>query len=298
MPSYTELQAEPWWSREVVTAELSWLGSELRRLTGRPREAWGDKGNNRHLSGGHRSQEWILNSDYCTNRSYTVQTGLSSDQLRHIGACDWTPGDWGTTANRELMVRQTKNLWDAAKAGKLTGLRQIFGTLDGRNATGLNVVSGSTTVPDSSHLDHWHLTFDRRYLRDAGLMSRILSTVLTGKAKTMHVLVKSIKDPLGKVFLADGLVRRWLESEQDVLDAVYLAETGQTAPLYRHGEIQEVANLDAYGREIDAGAPVALSETDRAAIVADLVAGVTPLLPTPQEIAVAVADEDHRRSAD
>lgn len=138
------------------------------------------------------------------------------------------------------------------------------------------------------------LDLDRALASDFGQWTA--EGVLTGKAKTMHVLVKSIKDPLGKVFLADGLVRRWLETEQDVLDAIYLAETGQTAPLYRHGEIQEVANLDAYGREIDAGAPVALSETDRAAISAAVVAGVTPLLPTPQEIAVAVADEDHRRS--
>ena len=37
MPSYAQLEAEIWWGREIVTAELAWLGSELCRRTGRPR---------------------------------------------------------------------------------------------------------------------------------------------------------------------------------------------------------------------------------------------------------------------
>lgn len=178
MPSYAELQAEPWWSREIVTTELDWLGDEICRRTGRLRDAFGTKGNNVHLSGGHRSQEWILNSDWCTNTSYTVQSGLSADQLRHIGAADFTPAAWGTAANRALVAAQTKRLWDAAKRGELAGLRQILGTLDGRNPIGLNVVSGSIAYPDSSHLDHWHLTFDRKHMRDIGLMRRILTVVI------------------------------------------------------------------------------------------------------------------------
>lgn len=178
MPSYAELQAEPWWSREVVTDELDRLGDELCRRLSRPRDAFGTKGNNVHLSGGHRSQEWILNSDWCTNTSYTVQSGLTADQLRHIGAADFTPGAWGTSSNRQLVAAQTKRLWDAAKAGRLVGLRQILGTLDGRNPIGLNVLSGSLAYPDNSHLDHWHLTFDRKYMRDAGLMARILEIVI------------------------------------------------------------------------------------------------------------------------
>ena len=129
------------------------------------------------MSGGHRSQEWIRNSDYCENRSYTVQSGLSDEQLRHIGAFDWTPGDWGTAANRALMVKHTTVLFAAARAGQLTGMRQIFGTLDGRNAVGLNVLTNTTTVPDDSHLDHLHGTFDRRYLRDSGLMARIADLI-------------------------------------------------------------------------------------------------------------------------
>lgn len=178
MPSYAQLEAEPWWGREIVTVELDWLGDELCARTGRPRSSAGTKGNNLHLNGGHRSQEWILNSDYCTNTSYTVQSGLTSEQLRHIAALDFTPGAWGTSSNRALMAAQTKRLWDAAKRGELTGVRQIQGTLDGVRAAGLNVVSGSTMTPDSSHLDHWHLTFDRKHMRDRALMARIVNIAL------------------------------------------------------------------------------------------------------------------------
>jgi len=177
MPTGQQLEAEPWWFREIITAELDWLGDEICRRVGRPRDAFGTKGNYSHLSGGHRSQEWILNSDYCSNTSYTVQSGLSGEQPRHIAAADFTPGAWGTSANRALVAAQTRALWDAAKRGELTGVRQIQGTLDGRMPIGLNVLSGSTMTPDSSHLDHWHLTFDRKYMRDAGLMSRIADLV-------------------------------------------------------------------------------------------------------------------------
>lgn len=179
MPSLAQLAAEPWWGREIVTPELDWLGDELCRRTGRPRDAFGSKGNTVHLSGGHRSQEWIKNSDYCTNRNYTVQSGLSADQVRHIGAFDWTPGNWGTAANRALMVTHTKSLFAAARAGQLTGMRQIFGTLDGRTAIGLNVLTNSLTYPDASHLDHLHGTFDRTRMRDKALMAR-LADIITG----------------------------------------------------------------------------------------------------------------------
>ncbi|HEX5542397.1 MAG TPA: hypothetical protein VFX60_12700, partial [Micromonospora sp.] len=177
MVTYAQLQAEQWWGREVVTPELDWLGSELCRRTGRPRTAFGHKGNDRHLNGGHRSQEWIKNSRYCTNRTYTVQSGLTATQARYIAAADFTPGVWGTAANRQLMVAQTKRLVAAMKAGRLPGVREVIGTLDGKKVTGTRA-DGSTFSSDSSHLDHWHLTFDRRRAADRSLMERIVAVAL------------------------------------------------------------------------------------------------------------------------
>lgn len=177
MPTLAQLQAEPWWGREIVTPELDWLADELCRRTGRPRVAAGTKGDERHLRGAHRSQEWLLKSRYCTDRRYTVQPGLTEEQARHIGGLDFTPGPWGTTANRALMVAQTGRLVTALRAGKLSGVREVIGTLDGKTVYGITA-SGTRFSADASHLDHWHLTFDRRRLRDRALMQRILETAL------------------------------------------------------------------------------------------------------------------------
>jgi hypothetical protein len=269
MPSLLQLQAEPWWNREIITPELDWLGDELCRRTGAPPYSIGTKGDENHLNGGHRSQEWIVNSDWCTNIHYTVQNGLAGDQPRHIAALDRTPLAWGTAANRAQMVVETQRLLDAARAGRLPGITQIQGTLDGKTTYGQNFPSLITTVPSDSHLDHWHLTFDRRYLHDAMLMQRIVNVVLgTTKGLKMYVLVKKTDDD--KVYLADGMTRRWIETPQDLADIKYLASTGQIAPLYKGGEIQVVGNLGVYGLELgkgDGSASGGLDETTTRLIV-------------------------------
>ncbi|MFI7249782.1 collagen-like triple helix repeat-containing protein [Micromonospora chalcea] len=177
MPTAAQLHAEPYWSREVVTPEVTWLGDELCRRAGRPRSAFGSKGNEAHLRGAHRSQEWIKKSRYCTSRTYTVQSGLTAEQERHVAGVDFTPGAWGTSSNRALMVTQTRRLVDALKAGRLTGVREVIGTLDGRTVVGTRP-DGSTFSSDISHLDHWHLTLDRRHCRDQPLMGRIVAIAL------------------------------------------------------------------------------------------------------------------------
>lgn len=179
MPSLAQLQAEPWWGREVVSGELDRLGDRLCAHFGRPRSAAGAKGDEVHLRGAHRSQEWILNSQWCTSRSYTVQTGLSAWQLRLIGGSDFTPGSWGTLANRQLVAQITKRLIDAAQAGRLPGVVEIGGTLDGRNPTGWHVVQRRVLSFNASHLDHVHLTHDRTRLEDRAVMDNIFA-IMTG----------------------------------------------------------------------------------------------------------------------
>lgn len=179
MASYAELQSEPWWGREIVTAELSALGDALCASMEVDSLHFGDKGNNKHLRGAHRSQEWIKNSKYCTNRSYTVQSGLTLEQTRHIAGCDFQPGEtWGSSVNRLLMRQQTGRLIDAMRAGQLNEVRQLFGTLDGKTVTGWDNVRNVWISADNSHLDHWHGTIDRRYLRNIVLMQRIHNTAI------------------------------------------------------------------------------------------------------------------------
>jgi hypothetical protein len=177
-PTYAQLEAESWWGREIRTDELKWLGDELCRRTGAPAVSIGTKGNNCHLNGGHRSQEWITHSVWCTNHTYTVQSGLTAEQLRHLAALDRTPLTWGTPENRAQVAVETRRLYDAARTGKLTGITQVEGTLDGKTPFGYNVITGTTFTPDSSHLEHWHITFDRRFMHDMALMKKIADVVV------------------------------------------------------------------------------------------------------------------------
>jgi hypothetical protein len=177
MATLAQLRSEPWWDREIVTVEVDWLGDELCRRTGRPRVAFGSKGNTVHVKGAHRSQEWILNSRFCTSRTSTVQSGLTALQARHIAGADFTPGEWGTQANRTLMVEQTTRLRNAMVRGQLPGVTQVIGTLNGRTVVGTRP-DGSTFSSDDSHLEHWHLTLDRRRCADRSVMERILAVAL------------------------------------------------------------------------------------------------------------------------
>ncbi|WP_328339563.1 hypothetical protein [Micromonospora sp. NBC_00421] len=173
MPTEAQLKAEPYWGREFVTPEVDWLGDELCRRTGRPRVAFGSKGDNAHLRGAHRSQEWIKRSRYCTNRTYTVQSGLTVEQERHIAGVDFTPG------SAAAMIAQCKRILAAMKAGKLDEVREFYGNVDGDQVVdGWDNVRDQAASSDSSHLWHWHLSLDRRHCRNRQLMERILAIAL------------------------------------------------------------------------------------------------------------------------
>lgn len=177
MVTYQQLQAEPWWSREIVTPELDWLGDEICRRTGRARAAAGSKGDNDHLSGAHRSQEWIRNSVFCTNRTYTVQTALTPEQMRHISGFDFVPATWGSSINAALMRAQTGRLIAAYDAGLFAGgVREIYGRGPGETVVGRR--NGAPASSDDSHLEHWHVSLDRRRCTDRALMDLIVRVAL------------------------------------------------------------------------------------------------------------------------
>lgn len=173
MATLAQLEAEPWWDREIVTVELDWLGDELCRRTGRPRVAAGTKGDRHHLRGSHRSQEWIKRSAFCSNRTYTVQGGLSPLQERYVAGFDFTPGDV------EDMIAQSKRILAAMRAGRLNEVREFYGNVDGDQVVdGWDNVRDRAASSDSSHLWHWHAGIDRRYLTDKALMARIVAIAL------------------------------------------------------------------------------------------------------------------------
>jgi hypothetical protein len=173
MPTYTELQAETWWNREIVTDPLKALGKRLCDAYGRPATAFGTKGDNVHLYGSHRSQEWLKNSKWCTNRTYTVQSGLTTEQARYIGGFDFNPGS--TKAMIEICSRLDK----AVRAGRLEVVREWYGNLDGdTRVDGYNNIANRVATSDSSHLWHLHGGLDRTEVNNAAVMKRVGDVLL------------------------------------------------------------------------------------------------------------------------
>jgi hypothetical protein len=201
MPTYAELQAETWWGREIVTDPLRELGKRLCDAYGRPITAYGTKGDNLHLSGSHRSQEWIVNSRYCRNRSYTVQSGLTTTQVRHIAGFDFNPG---STAR---MIEICTRLDRAVRAGRLEQVLAWYGNDDGDNIVdGYNNVVNQVSTSDSSHLWHLHMTLDRKLVDNAAAI-RAVGDVLLNQEDDMPT-ADEIADAVAKrmAFVVDETV--------------------------------------------------------------------------------------------
>lgn len=151
-----------------------------------------------------------------------------------------------------------------------------------------NTVRPSTQI---SHRTHSHFAWrrDSEFRNKTAVFKRFFAR----GGDDMLVLVKAQNDT--KVYLADGLTRRWIETEQDLADVRYLASTGQIAPLAKGGAVQAVANLDAYGIEIGVPASVHMSDGDRIAIAAMVTADLKPViaaLPKPPTAAELEAASD------
>jgi hypothetical protein len=170
--TYAQLQTEQWWGREIVTPELKTFEAWIRERFGLSALAVGDKGNSAHLNGSHRSQEWIERSRFCTNRTYTVQPGLTADQKRHIAGVDITP------RTRTDMLAMSQRIDRATRAGQLEEVVAWYGnTNDDQRVDGYDNIRNALATSDASHLWHLHLSLDRRILRDLTAMRRVYATL-------------------------------------------------------------------------------------------------------------------------
>lgn len=252
MPTYGQLQAESWWNREIVTPELSWFGDQLCAGLKVGRAAFGVKGDRFHLNGGHRSQEWILNSRWCTSRSYTIEGGLVGEQLRHISAFDITP------RSRADMLRISQNVDRVVRAGRLEELVEWFGnTNDDRRVDGWNNIRDAVASSDNSHLWHLHGRLGRRYLRDRTVLQRVLDALLYGitAPAASTVLPAAIGDDMAAllrwdqsphVFLTNGVTALWVQDEAELADRQTLHAEG-TVPLGNGGKVRVVGRRSLIG---------------------------------------------------
>jgi hypothetical protein len=159
--------SDPAYIAEITPASIAAMERPLCSAFGVGLYAFGAKGNTVHLSGYHRSRQWILNSSdsrYGSSDYSVTRTLDQSGDWRWVSAFDFTPGAWGTDENRRRMRLITSRVYVAAVARdpRLSSLREFAGTLDGRTVVTFNCADGSLKSPfDSSHLDHVHGSFWR-----------------------------------------------------------------------------------------------------------------------------------------
>lgn len=272
MATYAQLEAEPWWGREIVTQAMTGAGLMLCGAYDVGANAFGTKGNNRHLNGAHRSQEWIKNSQFCTNTTYTVQSGLSATQARLIAGLDFTPGVWGSSDNRAKMINITERLDSAYLRGDLNGIvRQFFGTKNGTTVFGRDVPTGRIISADDSHLDHAHVGVNRAIADDNEALARIAQIMIGGTMTTDDVVVGTSilwdkaanrSDPTGRNFANDvyDVVSAALGDEFGALGTALATGFAQMAGALS----QQQSKLDQIEAKLDqalaaAGAPVPLA---------------------------------------
>ena len=174
MPTYAELQQEVWWSREFQPPTLAELCRRLREHYNVGAIAIGSKGDNNHLRGYHRSDAWIENSRYCTNRTYSV---TETPGNRNPGNVDWLCAIDMTIPRTEL-VAACQRLDVAVRAGRLEKITEWYGNKDGdTRVDGYNNITNQVATSDASHLWHLHMSFDRGR---AGENHSDLYAILTG----------------------------------------------------------------------------------------------------------------------
>lgn len=176
--------SDPFVRAEVVPPAISAMRAPLCTHYNVPNTNFGDRGNEYHSSGYHRSRRWVLlspDSRYGT-RDYSVQNSLDhSGDENWISAFDFTPAVWGTARNRATMVEITNRVLDAARRNdsRLSSLREFAGTIDGRTVITFSCQGGGPRTPfDSTHLDHVHGSFWRGRADDnhQGILDVMLGT--------------------------------------------------------------------------------------------------------------------------
>lgn len=178
MVTYDQLNTEAVYRAEVETEQMKWLVSELCKFFGVPRINGGIRGDNRHLNGGHRSQRWILLSQFCTNRTYSAEANLPPTNWNDIAAFDVTLPD-------KHMLTISRNADRAVRSGQLEELVEWFGNLfndsGSQKVDGYDNIRNRIATSDSSHLWHFHGRINRWLTRSWDAVRKIYAA-LTGTA--------------------------------------------------------------------------------------------------------------------
>jgi hypothetical protein len=272
MPTEEQLRAEAVWRAELVSDELAWLVDALCAHFGVPRGNGGTKGDRYHLSGGHRSQRWILTSRWCTNRSYTVEGGLSPALVDCIAAFDVTLPPAGMVAISRAADRATRS-------GQLEELVEWYGNLGGdERVDGWDNIRDRVASSDSSHLWHFHGRIRRALLRDIGTMRRVFAA-LTGGEMPIE-LNTQLPDPFGNEQLPNG----------KVVNAGSIDFNTRMVATHRLAYAAKVLTEDVFNMTVKLGAASAAEATRDATLLAVVEALAVGSGADPQPIFDAIAE--------
>jgi len=178
MPTVGELSKEAAYGAEVIPVELAYLARNLRNYWELSAGAIGIRGNESHLRGYHRSRRWILESKWCTNRTYSTTENAGN---KTGGNSNWVSAI-DVTLPLSKLLPACQRLDIEVRAGRLEKVAEWYGNLNGdTRVDGYNNIANHPATSDNSHLWHLHISFVRSHANDN---HEDMFTILTGRGWT------------------------------------------------------------------------------------------------------------------
>lgn len=198
------IETESWWKAETVPPSLVSLISQLQSYWGIPFVNFGTKGNVFHTRGYHRSFNWVRNSAFSTNRTYSVSETSGN---RNPPDKNWVSA-LDVTLPTDLLLPACQRLDQATRSGGLEKVTEWYGNMDGdTRVDGYDNIRNVVSSSDVSHLWHVHMSFDRGRVNEN---HSDVFAILTGvDMAEVYYRIKSA-DPTynGKVFVSNRVHRR------------------------------------------------------------------------------------------
>lgn len=158
MVTYAQLETEAVYRDETIPVELAYLMRNIRNHFELSSGAIGSRGDNNHLSGYHRSRNWVTKSKFATRRGYSV----TDSPLNAKGG----NGNWicaiDISAPARILLPMCKRLDVAVRAGKLEKVAEWYGNTNGdKRVDGYDNIDNEVATSGASHLTHLHISLIR-----------------------------------------------------------------------------------------------------------------------------------------
>lgn len=285
MPSITELRSETWWWAETIPSGLAALRTKLLTHYQLSGSAIGIRGDENHLRGYHRSRAWILNSRFCTNRTYSVSRTAGD---RAGGDSNWCSA-MDISIDKTRLLTLCKNLDAGVRSGHFEKITEWYGNKDGdTRVDGYDNISNAVATSDSSHLWHVHISFDRGHANDNH--DDVFMLLTSGTIPSGGIMAVNMEDFYNLVYRYVRGLKTWTSASGTTLTIYPPVTDEDLTPIHT-----KLDTLLARPSDVDTQPVIdALNENTRA--VRELVGLINAgNLPTVDAIREGVADEIKER---